>query len=89
MPSDSIPDFVVVDNMFVVHLKVEGITFIYDLNGNTLQPLVSPYPLRHKDNCEIKKVYEYAFIGERAIHSKGVISKCEIQLNVIFNYLKN
>lgn len=63
LPSDSIPDFVVVDNMFVVHLKVEGITFIYDLNGHNLQPLVSPYPLRHKDQCEVKKVYEYGFVG--------------------------
>jgi len=49
--------------MFVVHLKVEGITFVYDLNGNNLQPLVSPYPLRHKDQCSVKNVYEYAFMG--------------------------
>lgn len=49
--------------MFVVHLKVEGITFVYDLNAGNLQALVSPYPLRHKDQSPIKKVYEYAFVG--------------------------
>ena len=63
LPSDSIPDFNVVDNMLVVHLKIEGITFIYDVNGNNLQPLVFPYLLRDKESCEIKKFYEYVFIG--------------------------
>lgn len=57
LPSDFIPDFCVIDNMLVVHLKVEGITFVYDLNGVNLQALVSPYPLRHKDDSPIKKVY--------------------------------
>ncbi len=57
LPSDSIPEFCVIDNMLVVHLKVEGITFIYDLNNQSLQALVSPFPLRHKDDSPIKKVY--------------------------------
>lgn len=60
--------------MLVVHLKVEKITFIYDLNANALQPLVSPYPLRHKDPSPIKNVYEYGFVGEKAIHPQGIIS---------------
>ena len=84
-----IPDFAVIDNMLTVHLKVEGITFIYDLNGYNLQPLVSPYPLRHKDEAKIKNCYEYVFVGQRAIHPSGLISKWEVQLGVIFNYLKN
>lgn len=43
--------------MLVVHLKIEGITFVYDLNGQNLQTLVSPFTLKHKDQSPIKKVY--------------------------------
>lgn len=75
--------------MVVVHLKVEGITFIYDLNGNVLQPLVSPYPLRHRDEKEALNIYDSAFVGERVIHPNGIISKWLIQHSVIFSYLKN
>jgi hypothetical protein len=89
LPSDSIPDFNILDDMLVVHLKNEGITFIYDLNGNILQPLVSPYPLRHRDEKHLTNIYESAFIGERTIHPSGIFSKWIIQHNIIFSYLKN
>lgn len=48
LPSDSLPSFNVVDNMLVVHLKNEKITFIYDVNNTSFQTLVSPYPLAHE-----------------------------------------
>jgi hypothetical protein len=58
LPSDSPPIVSIYDNMLVVHLKVERITFIYEINSNNFQPLVSPYPLSHENKELISQLYE-------------------------------
>lgn len=45
LPSDCLPSFVVVDNMLIIHMKNEKITFIYDINNLNVQMLVSPFPV--------------------------------------------
>ena len=66
LPSDSIPHFNVVDNMLVVHLRNERITFIYDVKGLTPQMLVSPFPLIHDKNKQLN-IYKGSFVGRRVI----------------------
>lgn len=62
LPSDSIPHFNIIDNMLIVHLKNEKITFIYDVKGYQIQMLVSPFPLTHKNFPELN-MYTNAFVG--------------------------
>ena len=88
LPSDSIPLFNVVDNMLVINLSNEKITFIYDVNVSGVQMLVSPFPIEHSTR---KKINPYAgiFLGKRHISPEGIISKWVINLETIYFYLKN
>jgi len=58
LPSDAVTSFNVVDNMLVVHLKNEKITFIYDISNDGFQTLVSPYPLPHTQEQNTAKIYK-------------------------------
>ena len=58
IPSDNPPSLSIYDNMLAVHLKAERITFIYEINYNNFQPLVSPYPLAHENKELISQLYE-------------------------------
>jgi hypothetical protein len=88
LPSDSPPSFNVYDNMLVVHLKNEKITFIYEINPTNFQALVSPYPLTHESKELSCQVYGSEFISKRALLPNGHISKWRISLPVIYRFLK-
>lgn len=89
LPSDSLPSFNIVDNMLVVHLRNEKITFVYDIKGTQIQMLVSPFPLTHNQSQEISLIYKGQFLNKRVIAPNGSISKWRINLSVIYFYLKN
>ena len=78
LPSDSVPFFNVVDNMLVINLRNEKITFIYDVNANGAQMLVSPFPIEHST----RKINPYvgSFSGKRHILNEGIISKWVVNL---------
>ena len=88
LPSDSVPIFHVVDNMLVIHLKNEKITFIYDVSNGGAQMLVSPFPLDHTTRSG-GSFYEGSFQGRRHIMPSGVMSKWIVNIPVIYFYLKN
>lgn len=88
LPSESPPSFNVYDNMLVVHLKNEKITFIYEINPSNFQPLVSPYPLAHENKELNDFIYTNEFISKRSLLPSGHISKWRIYLPAIYKYLK-
>ncbi|CAM6005794.1 unnamed protein product [Sphagnum balticum] len=73
LPSDSLPKFNVVDNMLVIHLKNEKITFLYDVNADDAQTLVSPFPLLHSGEQDVGKLYSAEFLGRRVYPPKEVL----------------
>lgn len=87
LPSDCLPAFNVVDNMLVIHINNEKITFIYDINNSNAQMLVSPFPVEHASRNI--NPYVGVFRGSRHIMPDGNISKWVMHLPVIFHYLKN
>ena len=82
------PIFHVVDNMLVIHLRNEKITFIYDVINGNAQMLVSPFPLDHETRSGAN-FYEGSFKGRRQIMPNGVLSKWMVNIPVIHHYLKN
>lgn len=88
LPGISAPSLNIYDNMVVVHLRGEGITFIYEINAASFAALVAPYAVPHERQALSRQVYESEFVGKRAVVRGGHISKWRISLPAIYSYLK-
>lgn len=87
LPSDCPPRINVYDNMLLIHLPAEKISFIYDILPNSSQALVPPFCLINEDNKLDNELYNYEFTSKRVI-GHNFINKWKLNLNAIYYYLK-